>query len=76
MTKHKPPPPTPRAHLLALLATLPDEAFGYVVNALNVHEGGVWPGGLGGFAGKTRAAIADVRAACDAYLDDATRAVF
>lgn len=55
------PPTTTATHksaLLAALAALPDEAFGFLVAALAT---GVWPDGLGGFKPESKAAIVAVR---------------
>ena len=67
---------TDRTALLAVLAEMPDEAFGYFVLAIAAHamlhgaSAQIWPDGIGGFTGASRASITAVRAAALAWLDD------
>ena len=67
-------PDATRGDLLAALATMPDEAFGWFVLAcqpIRVGTGAtsqIWPGGMGGFSSESRASVAAVRKAADLYL--------
>jgi hypothetical protein len=66
-----------RTALLAALTTMPDEAFEYFVlaTAASAMTHGalaqIWPDGIGGFTGASRASITAIRAAAAAYLDAA-----
>jgi hypothetical protein len=66
-----------RARLLAALATMPDEAFGWFVMATlpaamtHGAQAQIWPDGIGGFTDASRAAITEVQAAAAAYLEQA-----
>jgi hypothetical protein len=68
---------TDRTALLAALTTMPDEAFDYFVLATAAHamthgaRAQIWPDGIGGFTGASRASITAIRAAAAAYLDAA-----
>ena len=68
-------PDATRGDLLAALATMPDEAFGWFVLACPraaMTKGGlaqIWPDGMGGFTQASRASVEAVRKAADAYLD-------
>lgn len=67
-------PDATRRDLIKALATMPDEAFGWFVLACPtsamMHGGRaqIWPDGIGGFSGDSRASIEAVRKAADAYL--------
>lgn len=64
-----------RARLLKALATMPDEAFSWVVLACGqsaMTHGAlaqVWPDGVGGFTAASRASIEEARAAAVAWLE-------
>lgn len=60
-----------RLKLLLILATMPDEAFGWLVLNIAKVQGrpNVWPDGLGGFKPDSRAAIAAAREAATAILE-------
>ena len=67
-------PDATRGDLIAALATMPDEAFGWVIGALSSHAGmrgflQIFPDGLGGFQHDSRASIDAAQAAADALLD-------
>lgn len=74
-----PPPPLDRTRLLAALTTMPDEAFGWFVLAttpsaqLKGANAQIWPDGIGGFTQASKEAIAEIRAAAEAYLAEARR---
>ncbi len=53
-----------RLKLLLLLASMPDEAFGWLVVSCLTR---IWPDGLGGFQPESRESIAAVRAEAQAY---------
>lgn len=60
-------PPADRVPLMAALASMPDEAFGWLLLTLcdlplSTGRGQVWPDGLGGFMDASRVAIEKVRA--------------
>jgi hypothetical protein len=67
--------PHPRLELLSALATMPDEAFSWLVVALQpaaMTHGAtaqLWPDGIGGFTSASRESITAVRTAAAAYLD-------
>lgn len=54
-----------RLKLLLILATMPDEAFGWVVESIAQVEGrqNIWPDGIGGFTKESRASITAAREA-------------
>lgn len=52
---------TPTQRLLATLTTMPDDAFGWVVQALARQP--IFPDGLGGFREESRRAITQFQAA-------------
>lgn len=65
--------PDGRVALIAALATMPDEAFGWFVlacapSALPSARAQIWPDGLGGFQEASRKSVEAVRAAASAYL--------
>ena len=70
-------PDATRGDLIAALATMPDEAFGWFVLACPqsaMTKGGlaqIWPDGMGGFSSASRASVEAVRNAADAYLKGA-----
>jgi len=63
-----------RGDLIAALATMPDEAFGWFVLACRpaaMMTGAlsqIWPDGMGGFSSASRASVEAVRQAAAAYL--------
>ena len=67
-------PDATRGDLIAALATMPDEAFGWFVLACAMSamtKGGnaqIWPDGMGGFSSESRASVDVVRAAADTYM--------
>lgn len=52
---------TPKERLLDSLTTMPDEAFGWIVQALARQQ--IFPDGLGGFRVESRKAIVEFQAA-------------
>jgi len=62
-------PVSPRAPLLAVLATMPEEAFGYLVLSIAGMRGPIWPDGLGGFKPESRASIEAATAAAKQLAD-------
>lgn len=64
-----------RAGLLTALATMPDEAFMWLVLAcrqramVNGANNQVWPDGIGGFTSESRSAIDGVRGAAEAWIE-------
>jgi hypothetical protein len=58
-----------RLKLLLVLATMPDEAFGWLTLAIQKFPGraNVWPDGIGGFKPESRAAIEAARHAAAEY---------
>jgi hypothetical protein len=72
--KPAPPPPTgpmpTRADLLAALAEMPDEAFGWFL--LRIPDQ-VWPDGLGGFQDASRTSIEKVREIARRIVDEGGR---
>lgn len=67
---------TGRSRLLKALETMPDEAFAWFVLAtapsamLHGANNQIWPDGIGGFMHASQVAIAEVRAAADAYIKE------
>lgn len=59
-----------RLELGAAIASLPDEAIGWLLGQLagSTGRGQVWPDGLGGFREESRAGIARVQRAADVLL--------
>ncbi len=65
-----------RTRLLKALRTMPEEAFDWFVLAtrpaamLKGAHAQIWPDGIGGFTQASQAAITEVRAAAEAYLEE------
>jgi Na+-transporting NADH:ubiquinone oxidoreductase subunit NqrA len=65
---------TPREAVIAALTTMPDEAFAWVVLAMQssaMTRGGnvqIWPDGIGGFSDASQVSIMAARTAAEAYL--------
>jgi hypothetical protein len=55
-----------RLKLLLILATMPDEAFGWIVVAIQTR---IWPEGLGGFKPESRDSIEAAKAETTAILE-------
>jgi hypothetical protein len=69
----QPDPPSPRQQLLIALTAMPEEAFSYLVLACVPESvapsAKIWPDGIGGFSGASKAAITAARTAAEAYLE-------
>jgi hypothetical protein len=67
--------PTPRDAILDALKTMPDEAFSWLVLAMQERAmthgatAQIWPDGTGGFMAASRASITAARTAVLAYID-------
>jgi len=63
-----------RLRLLLILATMPDEAFGWLVQSIMLVPGrtNVWPDGLGGFRKESRESITAARDAAREFWDRPT----
>lgn len=56
-----------RLKLLLELATMPDEAFDYIL--VTIDSGDIWPSGIGGFQTASKKSIQAVRKLAHDYLD-------
>lgn len=67
-------PDANRGDLIKALATMPEEAFDWLVLACptsSMMKGGraqIWPDGMGGFSSESQASVEAMRTAADAYL--------
>jgi hypothetical protein len=63
-----------RLRLLLILATMPDEAFMWLVQSIMLVPGraNVWPDGIGGFRDESRASITAARDAARELWDRPT----
>lgn len=57
---------TPREKLLHVLEAMPNEAFGWLLNAI-LHN--IWPDGTGGFTLESRTAIRKAQEAAQVLFD-------